>query len=123
MKDVPNEVTELALCESEHLILRADQLYRFVAMPGCKRCEELAAVYEKENRKPKPSFRPLTQAEWIVAMNTYWQVRVNGLAWAIKSVGRSGVSYGRLDQMESFEWFAEHATFANGDPCAIKEIN
>lgn len=32
---------ELALCESEQLVLKADTLYVFRVYAGCKRCEEL----------------------------------------------------------------------------------
>lgn len=35
-------VTELMLCEVEHLFLHPNQLYRFIVGKGCKRCQELA---------------------------------------------------------------------------------
>lgn len=35
------EVTELSLCEQDRLVLKPDQLYRFVVMPNCKRCIDL----------------------------------------------------------------------------------
>lgn len=49
-------ITVLFLCEQEHLILKPNQLYRFEVSPGCKRCQELAALYEsnkvrKENNE------------------------------------------------------------------------
>jgi len=34
-------VVELALCETEMVILKPDQLYRFVVVPGCERCAKL----------------------------------------------------------------------------------
>lgn len=43
-------VTELALCESEHLVLRANQLYIFRVMPGCERCQQLASLYEESTK-------------------------------------------------------------------------
>jgi hypothetical protein len=36
------EVTTMALCEASHIVPHTDQLYRFVAMPGCDDCAELA---------------------------------------------------------------------------------
>jgi len=48
------EVIVLALCESERLVLRPDQLYRFTVMPGCARCAELASSYSSQtNREEK----------------------------------------------------------------------
>jgi hypothetical protein len=37
-------VTVLSLCETERLVLRPNQLYRFVATPGCARCADLARI-------------------------------------------------------------------------------
>jgi hypothetical protein len=45
----PAAVTEMALCEVASVSLRPGQLYKFVIMPGCKRCEELAASYAWAN--------------------------------------------------------------------------
>lgn len=42
------DILELALCEQNHLILRPNRLYRFVAIEGCANCEELAAVYKDD---------------------------------------------------------------------------
>lgn len=39
-------ITVLFLCEQEHLFLKPNQLYRFEVSPGCKRCKELAEIYE-----------------------------------------------------------------------------
>ncbi len=47
-KEIKQDVIELAMCEQEHLILRPNRLYMFVVHKGCKRCEELAKVYETE---------------------------------------------------------------------------
>lgn len=35
-------VTVMGLCETERLFLHPNQTYRFVVMPGCPRCAELA---------------------------------------------------------------------------------
>lgn len=45
-----DKVTTMALCEVAHIVLHTDQLYRFVAMPGCDACAELA----KATPAPKP---------------------------------------------------------------------
>ncbi len=42
-----DEVVDLALCETERLVLRQGQLYRFTALPDCARCQELAEAYHK----------------------------------------------------------------------------
>ena len=42
----------LALCEPEHITLRAGVPYVFYKVPGCKRCEELAATYDHEKAAP-----------------------------------------------------------------------
>lgn len=42
-----NVVTEMALCEVPHILLRPGQLYRFVVMQGCKACEDAAAPYSQ----------------------------------------------------------------------------
>jgi hypothetical protein len=39
-----NVVTRMGLCETEFLILKPNQLYEFVVMPGCARCEELERI-------------------------------------------------------------------------------
>lgn len=41
-----SEVIEMALCETEHLGLRPNVLYRFSVRPECRRCAEMAAAYE-----------------------------------------------------------------------------
>ena len=43
-----NNVTEMRLCETEHVILKADQLYIFSVHPGCMRCKEMADSREGE---------------------------------------------------------------------------
>jgi hypothetical protein len=40
------EVIELALCESKHLVLRPNTLYKFIVIPTCEECKKLASVYE-----------------------------------------------------------------------------
>jgi hypothetical protein len=40
-----DDVIEMGLCEVPHISLRPDQLYRFVVMPGCAKCESAAAPY------------------------------------------------------------------------------
>lgn len=37
-------VTIMGLCETEQLVLHPNQLYRFMVMPDCARCAELADV-------------------------------------------------------------------------------
>ena len=34
-------VIEMGLCEVAHVMLRTNQLYRFIAMPGCDKCKSL----------------------------------------------------------------------------------
>ena len=34
-------VIEMGLCEVEHVMLRPNQLYRFIVMPGCEKCRAL----------------------------------------------------------------------------------
>ena len=34
-------VIEMGLCEVEHIMLRPNQLYRFVVMPDCEKCKAL----------------------------------------------------------------------------------
>ena len=41
------EITEMALCESRHLCLRPNQLYRFIVFPECEECQTLAAIYNE----------------------------------------------------------------------------
>jgi hypothetical protein len=45
------EPIELAICESEHLRLRVGVTYRFVVMPGCRRCREMQ---EEQQRMDNP---------------------------------------------------------------------
>lgn len=45
-----DNVIEMGLCEVEHVMLRPNVLYRFVVMPDCSRCKELAAAYEVPNK-------------------------------------------------------------------------
>lgn len=40
-----DDVVEMGICEVPHIMLRPDQLYRFVVMPGCKKCAEAASPY------------------------------------------------------------------------------
>ncbi len=40
------EVFEIGLCETEHICLKANQLYRFVVLGDCKRCKEMAEYAE-----------------------------------------------------------------------------
>lgn len=42
---LPTNVVAMALCEVEKVILRPNQLYLFVVMPDCPKCESLASVY------------------------------------------------------------------------------
>lgn len=37
-----NDVVEVAMCATEWVMLKPDQLYLFFVTPGCKRCEEMA---------------------------------------------------------------------------------
>jgi hypothetical protein len=46
--DNPELIIEMALCEVNHVFLKANQLYRFVVMPNCKECAALAAVNGEE---------------------------------------------------------------------------
>lgn len=39
------KVVELALCEVDWIFLRPNQLYRFIAIPGCEACQLLASQY------------------------------------------------------------------------------
>jgi hypothetical protein len=41
-------VIEMGLCEVEHVMLRPNQLYRFIVMPGCDKCKALD-VYSPNN--------------------------------------------------------------------------
>jgi hypothetical protein len=45
-------VTVMQLCESLHLSLRPDQLYRFRVAPGCAECAKAAALYANEGVSP-----------------------------------------------------------------------
>lgn len=45
---VQEDVQTRFLCESEHLVLRPNALYRFEVNPNCVRCRELAAIYDDE---------------------------------------------------------------------------
>ncbi len=40
------EPVVMALCEVPRIMLRPDQLYRFVVMPGCAACEAAAEPYK-----------------------------------------------------------------------------
>lgn len=40
------DICELALCETRHIYLKPNQLYRFVIIPDCKECERLAKEAE-----------------------------------------------------------------------------
>lgn len=39
------DIVEVALCEVSRILLRPDQLYRFVVMDNCSECAHLAAIY------------------------------------------------------------------------------
>ena len=47
-------VIEMGLCEVQHIMLRPNQLYRFVVMPDCEKCKALD-VYSPN---AKPGERP-----------------------------------------------------------------
>ena len=47
-KKQESDVVEMALCETQHLFLRPDQLYVFRVVAGCKECELLAKIYQDE---------------------------------------------------------------------------
>ena len=36
----------MGLCEVPHIMLRPEQLYRFVVMPDCQKCKDAAAPYQ-----------------------------------------------------------------------------
>ena len=38
-KGLKDGVCIMPLCEPDHVVLRPNQLYMFVVMPGCKSCE------------------------------------------------------------------------------------
>lgn len=40
------KVIEIALCEVDWIFLRANQLYRPIAVPGCEACLILASQYK-----------------------------------------------------------------------------
>ena len=42
------KVTEMGLCEVRGIVLRPNQLYRFLVMPGCEKCKA-EDVYSKDN--------------------------------------------------------------------------
>lgn len=39
---IGDDVLEMGLCETEHVLLKPNRTYRFVVMPDCDRCKELA---------------------------------------------------------------------------------
>lgn len=43
-----NPVTELCLCEQDHLILKPNKLYRFIVDDNCKECMYLAETGRTE---------------------------------------------------------------------------
>jgi len=52
------DVIEMGLCEAEHVFLRPGRTYRFISMPGCARCRELADIYAQDNLPDPPSVEP-----------------------------------------------------------------
>lgn len=42
-----SDVIELALCESRSLVLHIGKLYRFVPVPGCKKCEAMKKEHDE----------------------------------------------------------------------------
>jgi hypothetical protein len=44
------EVFEMGLCEVYHIILRKNQLYRFVILGDCEKCKEIASHYDEEGK-------------------------------------------------------------------------
>lgn len=48
-KQDDENICVLCLCESQHLYLRPNQLYRFVVCPDCEECKELASHYPVQN--------------------------------------------------------------------------
>ncbi len=45
LNGISDPVIVMGLCEIPHIMLRPNQLYRFVVMPGCKKCEAAAAPF------------------------------------------------------------------------------
>lgn len=43
------ETVEMCLCENQHVILKPNQLYRFVAAEGCEECKKIADYYKQDN--------------------------------------------------------------------------
>lgn len=43
---LPEAVDVRWLCESQMIYLRPDHLYQFKVHPECKKCKELAAIYD-----------------------------------------------------------------------------
>ena len=41
-----DEIVEIALCEYSKIILKEDQLYKFIAVPDCEECKRLQEVYK-----------------------------------------------------------------------------
>lgn len=48
------DVIELNLCEQEHLILKPDQLYLFLAAPDCPDCQRLKEIYYEHSKPQTP---------------------------------------------------------------------
>jgi hypothetical protein len=46
-----DNVVNMALCSTEHVFLKPNQLYRFYQHPTCKRCAMLAAYSEGKNEQ------------------------------------------------------------------------
>jgi len=57
------EPIELGLCEVEHIMLRPNQLYRFIVMPGCEKCKALD-VYSSSNPSPRENMAVRRAEVW-----------------------------------------------------------
>lgn len=49
LESFDSQIIEMGLCETEQVILKPDQLYKFVEMPNCKRCAELAKFNKNQS--------------------------------------------------------------------------
>ena len=61
------EITELCLCEQNHLILTPNRLYKFVVDQNCKECLRLQAEGEVMPVKESRTLREM-MAAWNAAM-------------------------------------------------------
>ncbi len=68
-----SDCIEMGLCEVKHVMLRPNQLYRFVVMPGCKKCEKLD-VYKSPKRK---NLIKIDDGWW--SLKCGWQFRLDAI--------------------------------------------